>query len=46
MPENGRNDRIWTYNNLLPKQALYQVELHSDFKMVDDEGFEPPTATV
>ena len=45
MPEIGRNDRIWTYNILLPKQVLYQVELHSD-KMVGDEGFEPPTATV
>ena len=25
---NGRDDRIWTCDLLLPKQAFYQAELH------------------
>ena len=26
----GLDDRIWTYDNLIPNQALYQTELHPD----------------
>ena len=38
---NGRKDRIWTCNPLVPNQVLYQVEPLPD--MVRSKGFEPPT---
>ena len=31
---NYRNDRIWTCDPMLPRQVLYQAELHSGFHFV------------
>lgn len=39
---NGREDRIWTCNPLVPNQVLYQVEPLPDI-MVRSKGFEPLT---
>ena len=39
--QNGRKDRIWTCNPLVPNQVLYQVEPLPD--MVRSKGFEPLT---
>ena len=38
---NGREDRIWTCNPLVPNQVLYQVEPLPE--MVRSKGFEPLT---
>ena len=38
----GREDRIWTCNPLVPNQVLYQVEPLPD-TMVRSKGFEPLT---
>ena len=38
---NGREDRIWTCNPLVPNQMLYQVEPLPE--MVRPKGFEPLT---
>ena len=40
--KNGRDDRIWTCNPLVPNQVLYQVEPFPD-NMVRSKGFEPLT---
>ena len=39
---NGREDRIWTCNPLVPNQVLYQVEPLPDL-VVRSKGFEPLT---
>ena len=39
----NRSDRIRTCDILLPKQALYQTELHSVIERVGMTGFEPAT---
>ena len=39
---NGRDDRIWTCNPLVPNQVLYQVEPFPE-NMVRSKGFEPLT---